>query len=371
MASTGSWACTASATNIFRYTVLGAGTQGSFGGAAWAAGCYNSSGWEPGVAQTMQQVGAWIAPISNSILNTYASSSYVTGAGNSTSSVSYVATKSTNNLIEYIHVLNPPSSKTLNLPVPADSKSFSSAILLSNGQPVTLLQNGSGVNLTLTGTNTWSSLDTVIALSVSGSAPTIFSSLTNQSVLPGNTASLNAVVLGATGYQWQSGPVGGPYTNLVNGGQISGATSNILSIANVTSNNAMTYQLVATNSYGSVTSAPPITLTVDPATLLINGDFGSTATQSGAAVLGSSGDLWNAFTASTTGTVFDSTGRTNFNIGLSLSDNGLYTDTGGSAMDAATTALMEEYAYGSSAVTVSLSGLNEYINSAYTLVYYV
>ena len=113
VADTGGWSCTASPTNIFRYTVLGAGTQNSFGGAAWAAGCYDSSGWEPGVAQTMQQVGAWMAPIGASVYNTYASSSYVTGAGNSVGSIAngIVATKSTNNTIEYIHVLRRPGRR--------------------------------------------------------------------------------------------------------------------------------------------------------------------------------------------------------------------------------------------------------------------
>jgi beta-glucanase (GH16 family) len=374
---TGSWACTASATNIFRYTVLGAGTQNSFGGAAWAAGCYDSSGWEPGVAQTMQQVGAWMTPIGASIYNTYASSSYVTGAGNSVGSVAngIVATKSTNNTIEYIHVLNPPSGTTLSLPKPSDGKTFTSAQLLANGQPVTLVQNNSGVTLTLTGTNTWSSLDTVIALSVSGSAPTIFNAPVSQGVVLNQTASLTVQAIGAgtLSYQWQAGPVGsGTFTNLVNGGQISGATTNVLTIVNATTNSALDYRVIVSNSYGSVTSAPPATLEVDPATILISGDFGSAATQTGAAVLGSPGDIWNALTT-TTNTIVDSTGRTNSNFGLTLADQGLYTDAGGTTMDAATTPLMEDYAFGytsPSTVTISLTGLAEYINSGFTLVVY-
>jgi len=376
VAANGGWSCTASAANIFRYTVLGAGTQNSFGGAAWAAGCYDSSGWEPGVGQTMQQVGAWMAPIGASIYNTYASSSYVTGAGNSVGSIAYgiVATKSTNNAIEYIHVLNPPSGTTLSLPKPSDSKTFTSAQLLANGQPVALVQNGSGVTLTLTGTNTWSSLDTVIALSVSGSAPTIFNAPVSQGVILNQNASLTVQAIGAgtLSYQWQAGPVGsGTFTNLVNGGQISGATTSVLTIVNATTNSVLDYRVIVSNSYGSVTSAPPATLTVDPATILISGDFGSAATQTGAAVLGTSGDLWNALTAST-GILVDSTGRTNISFGLTLGDQGVFTDAGGSAMDGGTTALMQDYAYGASptTVTISLTGLAEYINSGFTLVVY-
>ena len=375
VASTGSWACTASASNIFQYTVLGAGTSGSFGGAAWAAGCYDSSGWEPGVAQTMQQVGAWIAPISNSIDNTYASSSYVTGAGNSVGSVSYgiVATKSTNNLIEYIHVLNPPSSKTLNLPAPADGKSFSSAILLANGQPVTLLQNGSGVNLTLTGTNSWSSLDTVIALSVAGTPPTIFNVLTTTSAITGSTASFSAVALGATGYQWQAGPAGGPYTNLVNGGQISGATNATLNIANLSSNNALSYQLVASNSYGSVTNTAG-SLTVLPSTELIDVQVGNGGgTQTGAAVLGASGDLWNNLTGNSSA-ITNTTGLNQPGVSVSLNNFYSLNYAVGLPSDSGTAALMSYCAYQYPAQfgnwTVSISGLNPYVSEGFSLVIY-
>ena len=54
------------------------------------------------------------------------------------------------------------------------------------------------------------------------------------------------------------GTVGsGTFTNLVNGGQISGATANVLTIVNATTNSALDYRVIVSNSYGSVTSAPP------------------------------------------------------------------------------------------------------------------
>jgi len=93
--------------------------------------------------------------------------------------------------------------------------------------------------------------------------PIITANPVAQSVYPGQNVTINATALGATSYQWQAGPVGGPYTNLVNGGQISGATTSSLTIANVSSNWALAYQLVAYNSVGSVASAPA-TLTVLP-----------------------------------------------------------------------------------------------------------
>jgi beta-glucanase (GH16 family) len=406
VANNGGWACTASANNIFRYTVLGAGTQNSFGGAAWAAGCYDSSGWEPGVAQTMQQVGAWMAPIGASIYNTYASSSYVTGAGNSVGSIAngIVATKSTNNAIEYIHVLNPPSGTTLSLPKPSDSKTFTSAQLLANGQPVTLVQNSSGVTLTLTGTNTWSSLDTVIALSVAGSAPTIFNAPVSQGVILNQTASLTVQAIGAgtLAYQWQAGPVGsGTFTNLVNGGQISGATTNVLTILNATTNNALDYRVIVSNSYGSVTSAPPATLTLLPTSPLVDVQFDgsynfatSTATpgpvQTGPAILGAGGDQWNVESFpyySSPGTVFSAVPLTNTDgtsIGATLTvsqpSNPVYTGTypGSSygAMDVGTTNLMSSglETFNNTTypgyINFSIGGLSPYANSLFTLVVY-
>ncbi len=406
VAANGGWSCTASANNIFRYTVLGAGTQNSFGGAAWAAGCYNSSGWEPGVAQTMQQVGAWMAPIGASIRNTYASSSYVTGPGNSVGSIAngIVATKSTNNAIEYIHVLNPPSGKTLSLPVPSDSKTFTSAQLLANGQAVTLVQNGSGVSLTLLGTNTWSSLDTVIALSVSGSAPTIFNAPVSQGVIFNQNASLTVQAIGAgtLTYQWQAGPVGsGTFTNLVNGGQISGANASVLTIVNATTNSALDYRVIVSNSYGSVTSAPPATLTLLPTSPLVdvqfNGEYNfatSTHTpgpvQTGAAILGAGGDQWNveSFPYYTTpGPVVRAVPVTNADgtsIGATLTvsqpGNPVYTGTypGSSygATDAGTANLMssglETFNYNTypGYINFSIGGLSPYANSLFTLVVY-
>jgi hypothetical protein len=107
-------------------------------------------------------------------------------------------------------------------------------------------------------------------------------------------------------YQWQAGS--GAFTNLVNGGQISGATSNVLTVTGVTTNWALNYQVIVSDSYGSATSAPPATLTVttnSATTTLINVQFvgatggdgappgGASTAYSGAAVFGASGDTWN------------------------------------------------------------------------------
>ena len=261
---------------IFRYTALMAGVSKSAGGPAWAAGVYPGGGWEPGVLSTMQAVGAYIAAVGPSIKNTYASTAYITPGGATIASLPWggVATRSIDDAYEYIHVLTPPTGNTLLLPPPADRKIFGSARLLANGQPVSLIQNSAGVRLTLQGTNAWSGVDTVIALTVAGAAPLdapidasapILSPPASQSVIPGQSVSFSVLAGSATPptYQWQAGAVGsGVYTNLADGGQISGATSNVLTISDATTNWALDYVVVVANTRGSVTSSPPATLTM-------------------------------------------------------------------------------------------------------------
>ena len=61
-----------------------------------------------------------------------------------------------------------------------------------------------------------------------------------------------------TSFQWMAGAIGsGVYSNLYDGGQITGSTSNVLQISNVTSANQLDYVVVGSNECGSVTSSPP------------------------------------------------------------------------------------------------------------------
>ena len=72
-------------------------------------------------------------------------------------------------------------------------------------------------------------------------------------------------------YQWQKDG-----TNLANGGNISGATTNTLTITGISDSDAGTYSVVLSNSDGSVTSSnatltvidPPV-ITVQPTNLLV------------------------------------------------------------------------------------------------------
>lgn len=175
-----------SAEQMFKYTVLQAGTNTKGMGVAWAAGPYVGGGWQMGINEAFHQLGDYVAPVAESIKNTLPSTSYPTVSGTSLSNLPYgiVATKSLDNNYEYIHVLIPPSgSNTISLPVPTDGKNFGSAILLSNGHPVSVTQTAGYLNLTLQSGDTWNALDTVIKLSVgSAVAPSATYKLINDAI---------------------------------------------------------------------------------------------------------------------------------------------------------------------------------------------
>jgi autotransporter-associated beta strand protein len=173
---------TRSAKGIFRSAVVGAGSCTLGGGWIWGAGPYAGNGnwpvngtptfvgrWEKGVLEAMQGAAAYIAPVAASIKNTYPSTSWLTAPETSITALpqGIVATCSTDETKEYIHVLNPPASgKILNLPPPADGKVFTNARLLKNSRAVTLTRYARGMTLTLGSSDNWETLDTVIVMDV-------------------------------------------------------------------------------------------------------------------------------------------------------------------------------------------------------------
>jgi hypothetical protein len=163
---------------------------------------------------------------------------------------------------------------------------------------------------------------------------------------------------------------GGPYTEIATG--VTNTYTDTAVVVGTTYYYVMTaYNGTSESLYSPEANAKPYTPYAG-SPVLINVDFGSGATQTGAAVLGSTGNAWNAVTGNTS-TVVNSAGGTVSGVGLNLSAYGLYTDTGGTAMDAATTPLMEDYAFGYSStptVTVSVTGLTAYAGANYTLVVY-
>lgn len=157
---------------LFRYQVLQSGAS-SGGGIQWAAGPYPGEGclYEPGVCEAMEVMNAYLNPIAWTVKNTLLSTSYPTKENRNIKNVGWgIATQSADGSREYIHVLNSSNSavdgNTLTLPVPADGKVFSEAYLATNNKKVTLLQNETGVSLTLPDDETWDAIDTVIEMKV-------------------------------------------------------------------------------------------------------------------------------------------------------------------------------------------------------------
>jgi autotransporter-associated beta strand protein len=172
-----------SAEGIFRTAVLGAGSCTSGGGWIWGAGPYSGDGkwpigsqtfvgrWEKGVLEAMQGAAAYIAPVAASIKNTYPSTSWLTEPYTYIGDLpqGIVATRSTDDPVEkeYIHVLNPPGTRTLNLPLPADGKVFTNARLMkSPNRAVTITRNTRGMSLTISNQDNWETLNTVIVMDV-------------------------------------------------------------------------------------------------------------------------------------------------------------------------------------------------------------
>jgi hypothetical protein len=117
-------------------------------------------------------------------------------------------------------------------------------------------------------------------LTVTNIPPTITVQPKSQSIESGSnvTFAVTATGTGPLSYQWQ---VNG--TNLVNGGSISGATTNVLKISNVQTNNSGSYTVIVTNLAGSVTSSNAVltvlsapVITMQPTNQLLAA--GSTAT---------------------------------------------------------------------------------------------
>jgi Concanavalin A-like lectin/glucanases superfamily/Immunoglobulin domain len=103
------------------------------------------------------------------------------------------------------------------------------------------------------------------------------------SLYPGQTAQFAASVLGALGYQWWFTNLSNVGTKLNDGGSISGSRSNVLTITGVTSGQAGTYTLVASNASGATTSSNAVLTILTP----------SPATNITMSVIETSGQDWN------------------------------------------------------------------------------
>ena len=98
--------------------------------------------------------------------------------------------------------------------------------------------------------------------------PQITSQPTDQSILPGGSATFTVAATGSLPlfYQWQKNE-----TNLMNGGNISGSTTTNLTVSSLSAADAGTYSVIVSNSAGVVSS----TGAVLHVTILQNGNFES------------------------------------------------------------------------------------------------
>lgn len=165
-------AVTWTAEQMFRFTVLQAGSNTQGGGMCWNMSPYvgisaGTSLWEDGVETTMKAIAAYIAPLASSLKGVIASGSYITPTtATLNSNAGYVATTSADALTEYIHVLTDPGAGLpLTLPAPSDGVNFTSARNLATGRSVRIDPTPTGgYKLTLHPSDSWSATDTVIAL---------------------------------------------------------------------------------------------------------------------------------------------------------------------------------------------------------------
>ena len=114
-----------------------------------------------------------------------------------------------------------------------------------------------------------SATSSVAVLTITNGPPVITVQPTNQLVETGQSALLVSTANGTPplSYQWQAQGTNLIWTNLVNGGSISGATNATLDISNVQTNNSGNYQVIVTNNFGSVTSSVAV-LTITSAPFL-------------------------------------------------------------------------------------------------------
>jgi alpha-L-fucosidase len=193
---------------IYRYTILTAAVS-TGGGVNWSIGTYADGSWEPGVLESMRRANSLLESVSESWKKTLPSKSFVTkqGARIETLPQGFVATRSQNDSLEYIHVLKAPAGRTLTLPATADGKRFTKAELLPGNIPATLRVLASGYELELPAGKNWDTLNTVFKLI---RAPDVTENIaldrpiTASSTCLGNAAGNVVSSSALSGSQWSS-----------------------------------------------------------------------------------------------------------------------------------------------------------------------
>jgi hypothetical protein len=130
----------------------------------------------------------------------------------------------------------------------------------TNTLVITNAQAGDSGTYTITVTNAFGLFTTNATLTVLPQ-PILIVPLTNQTVGLGARVTFPVTVIGASplNYSWQFNG-----TTLTNGGQISGATTNVLVLAATIVTNSGTYEVTVTNNFGSTNSSATLTVLAAP-----------------------------------------------------------------------------------------------------------
>lgn len=181
----GIWGARLTPEELYRFSVLQAAVNYD-GGMAWAASPYIGGGWEDGVKEMFLGCSNYIKEVEGSLKGTLPSSSYPTISSKTIATLNngIAATKSTDEKYEFIHVLTPPTSKTLILPIPADGKKFNEAVYMNTGNPVTINQTTQNLTLELPTTDQWDTVNSVIRLTATNyTQPTNYTTINNTDTL--------------------------------------------------------------------------------------------------------------------------------------------------------------------------------------------
>jgi len=147
------------------------------------------------------------------------------------------------------------------------SGATSSTLVLSN----ITSSDAAGYTVVVTGFGSLTSASPA-TLTVSNAPPAIALQPRSQTNVPGTTVTFSVTAVGSPplAYQWRRNG-----SDLTDGGNVSGATTSALTLANVSEADAASYDVVV-SGYGSVTSTPPAVLTVPTLALLLYEPFNYT-----------------------------------------------------------------------------------------------
>lgn len=152
--------------SLYRFLICSIATKGEQnGGVVYATSPYSDNQWGTGVPEGLGALGKLVKANAKAIYNTLPSRAYVSGEAAAQKPKWGVAVDSADGSTVYLHVMLPPSGRTLKISRPAYGFRFSRARLLS-GKAIEMHAEPAGYRLTLPNRATWNPVDTVIALSV-------------------------------------------------------------------------------------------------------------------------------------------------------------------------------------------------------------